>query len=273
MTTVSNEKGQVLISVLTAKEGSGLDLMAEGLVKRYAQAGQIPPKLLYVDCDCCKDTGGVTKLKKRFCGWPNLTVRLDIYHFMRRLAVGCTTDAHPLYPTFMSRLASCIFELDPNDLALLRLARREQMKQEGIPGLTDSMVDKRITKDDLKRYCRRRTRGEETTIRLIDNMLLELMGDKGRDLMGVPLLDKIRMEHIWRVQRRHIKCIQDVPGVPLYTETGTTIIGGIQLTSYRCARGSSSLESFHLHLNRFIPGELVRLAISTNKVSQCDCCN
>ncbi|KAB5574598.1 hypothetical protein PHYPO_G00210810, partial [Pangasianodon hypophthalmus] len=58
-----------------------------------------------------------------------------------------------------------------------------------------------------------------------------------------------------RVQKRHVKCIQDVPSVSLYTETGTTTTkGGIVLTRYRCARGSTSLESFHCHMQRFIPG-------------------
>ncbi|XP_049336892.1 histone deacetylase complex subunit SAP130-like [Astyanax mexicanus] len=228
--------------------------MVKGLIKRYSQAAMVPPKLLYVDSGCCKDTGGQTKLEERFSGWPDLTVRLDIYHFMRRLAVGCTTDAHPLYPTFMARLSSCIFEWDPNDVALLRLAKRKQLKKEGVPGVTSAMVDRNITKDELAQYCRRRTRGEETTILLIQTLLQELMGEKGRDQMGVPLLDNVRMEHIWRVQQRHVKCIQDVPGVPLYTDIGNTTVEGIVLTRYRCARGSTSLESFHLHLNRFIPG-------------------
>ncbi|KAA8578286.1 hypothetical protein FQN60_016780, partial [Etheostoma spectabile] len=40
----------------------------------------------------------------------------------------------------------------------------------------------------------------------------------------------------------------------LYTQTGRLTKGGVSLPVYRCARGSTSLESFHLHLNRFIPG-------------------
>ncbi len=36
-----------------------------------------------------------------------------------------------------------------------------------------------------------------------------------------------------------------------YVKTGTLRKGGI---IYHCARGSESLESFHLHMNRFIPG-------------------
>lgn len=36
--------------------------------------------------------------------------------------------------------------------------------------------------------------------------------------------------------------------------TGYINKGGIKLPVFRCARGSTSLESFHLHLARFIPG-------------------
>ncbi|KAK0138894.1 hypothetical protein N1851_024567 [Merluccius polli] len=229
MTSVGNEIGQILISVLTAM------------------------LVLYVDCHCCVEAGQ-SKLQARFGQWPDLIIRLDIWHFMRRMSAGCTTDAHPLYATFMSCRFACIFEWDPEDIALLRRAVTEQLRQEGVRVISDGLVDKRITKKDLAFYCRRRTCGEDSTFRLIDQLLQELMGDKGRDLLGVPLLDRVRMEHIWRVQQRHVKCIQDVPGIPLYTETGTTTRGGIVLTRYRCARGSTSLESFHLHLQRFVPG-------------------
>ncbi|CAL8240335.1 unnamed protein product [Merluccius merluccius] len=254
LTSVSNEVGQILISVLTAQEGPALDMMAADLIRRYSDAGVAPPQLLYVDCDCCREGMGPTKLKERFGGWPDLVVKLDIYHFMRRLASGCTKDAHPLYPVFMAKLSCCIFEWDSGDVALLRRAKREQLKREGLPGITDQLVDQRITKNELSRHCRRRTRGEQQTILMIGNLLSELVGVKGRDLLGVPLLDQERMQHIWQIQRKHVKCIQDEPGVLLYAETGTTTIEGIVLPNYRCARGSTSLESFHLHLNRFIPG-------------------
>ncbi|XP_062255655.1 uncharacterized protein LOC133965223 [Platichthys flesus] len=254
LTSVSNEVGQILISVLTAQEGPALDNMAAGLIHRYSTAGVAPPKLLYVDTECCREGLVQTKLKLRFGGWPDLIVRLDIYHFMRRLASGCTKDAHPLYPTFMAKLSSCIFEWDSRDVALLRRAKRAELVQEGVPGITDRMVDLHITKAELSKHCRRQTRGEQTTITLLESLLDELMGPKGSDNLGVPLLDMERMKHIWRVQRKHVKCIQDVPGVLLYTQTGTTTKEGIVLPNYRCARGSTSLESFHLHVNRFIPG-------------------
>ncbi len=253
--------GQILISVLTAQEGPALDTMAADLIRRYSDADVAPPQLLYVDCECCREGTGQTKLKQRFGGWPDLVVKLDIYHFMRRLASGCTKDAHPLYPIFMSRLSSCIFEWDSGDVALLRQTMREQLKREGVPGITEKLVDQQITKDKLALHCRRRTRGERQTIIMIEQLLNELMGVKGRDYLGVPLLDHERMQNIWQTQKKHVKCIQDEPGVLLYTVTGTTTKEGIVLPNYRCARGSTSLESFHLHLNRFIPGQYESLFI------------
>ncbi|XDV52295.1 hypothetical protein PO909_021038 [Leuciscus waleckii] len=68
-------------------------------------------------------------------------------------------------------------------------AKREQLQEEGVPVITDNLVDQRNTKKELALYCRRRTRGVESTTRYLDRLLQELMGDKGRDMMGVPLLD------------------------------------------------------------------------------------
>ena len=43
---------------------------------------------------------------------------------MRRKAVGCTSESHSLYGTFMSRLPGCVFEWDANDVYNLKEARR-----------------------------------------------------------------------------------------------------------------------------------------------------
>ncbi|CAH3183649.1 unnamed protein product, partial [Porites evermanni] len=49
VTNIGNEFGQVLNSVLTASEGSGLRPMATGIIRRYEVAGVPPPVLLYTD--------------------------------------------------------------------------------------------------------------------------------------------------------------------------------------------------------------------------------
>ena len=74
--------------------------------------------------------------------------------------------------------------------------------------------------------------------------------------LGVQLFDAIRIWEEWQKAKPHVACLQDSLGVELYTKTGTMLKGGIQLNVYRCARGSVSLESFHFHLNRFIPGNV-----------------
>ena len=82
------------------------------------------------------------------------------------------------------------------------------------------------------------------------------------DSLGVPLIDKEASNAVWEKQIRHVKCIIDPPGVLLYAKTGTIKKGSVTLNVYRSARGSSSLESFHLHLNRFVPGEFGSKIIS-----------
>ena len=255
-TDVGNEYGQVLMCVLTAREGSGLDMMAAGLVQRYEVAGEDPPLILYVDRDCCSP-----KTRDMFSAWSTLAVRLDIWHFMRRFATACTTDAHQLYGTFMSKLSGCIFEWDKQDWKDLRIAVKADLAaKRQLKVIADKDIDRHITKKQMALHCRRRTRGAEMTKKLIGALLTELTGDSGKDTLGVPLLDEEKMWAVWEVQQRHIECIQDPPDIQLYTVVGTMKKGGLVLNKYRCARGSTSLESFHLHLNRFIPGKHCRYA-------------
>ena len=84
-----------------------------------------------------------------------------------------------------------------------------------------------------------------------DSLLQSL--SEATDTLGVPLF-KDEMKDVWEEQKRHVRCLQDPPGLQLYTVTGYLKKGGINLPVFRCARGSTSLESFHLHIARFIPG-------------------
>lgn len=178
-----------------------------------------------------------------------MKVRLDIWHFMRRLGRGCCSESHPLYGTFLSQLSLCIFEWDAEDLQLLIGAKRAEMLQEGLPDPPEKAVNKALTKYELAKHCRRRTRGSIQTIELIEELLLSL--SLATDSLGVSLL-KEEMKEIWEEQKRHIKCLQDPPGILLYTITGHLKKGGVNLPVFRCARGSTSLESFHLHLARLV---------------------
>nr|XP_026695572.1 uncharacterized protein LOC113475553 [Ciona intestinalis] len=191
-----------------------------------------------------------------FPGWQEsgLQVRLDIWHFMRRFAACCTTESHPLYGEFLARLSGCIFEYDPNDLQQLTLARLQEMKAAGLPGCTYEEARRKLTKRERARHCRRRTRGAERTKAMIGQLLEAFQRPSTRDLSGVDLLKSDLVEEVWKVQMPHVCCLQDPPNIQLYTITGMQVIGGISLPVYRCARGSNSLESFHDHVRRFVPG-------------------
>ena len=64
------------------------------------------------------------------------------------------------------------------------------------------------------------------------------------DTLDVPLL-KQEIKLIWEEQQKHVAYIQDPPGVELYTVTRHILKGGVMLPVLRCARGFTSLESFH----------------------------
>ena len=70
-----------------------------------------------------------------FSRWEGLEVRLDVWHFMRRLARGCTSESHPLYATWMSKLSACIFEWDRSDVDLLVHAKRSELVMAGLTNL------------------------------------------------------------------------------------------------------------------------------------------
>lgn len=127
-TNVGNEYGGIVQCVVTNSESNeSLQNMADGIVSRYKAASVADPILLYTDRDCCSYQGA-SKFQALFNEWPNLLIRLDIWHFMRRIAFGCTSEQHPLYSVFMSNLSQCIFEWDKEDHKRLLDAKEGELK-------------------------------------------------------------------------------------------------------------------------------------------------
>ena len=243
MTNVGNERGEILNSVFTTGEGAGLQNMCQGIGKRYQDANVPEPQIMYVDRDCCCSSGP-SHVLRLFHPWQ-FQIRLDIWHFMRRFNAGLTTEHHPLYATWCSRLSSCIFEWDMHDMDRLKTAKAAELKMQLGRDPTEKQVANSLKTTEMARHCKRRTRGAEETKRQIDH-LLTAMWDM-TDTTGVTLLNRSTMTKVWQVQQKHVACIQDVPHVPLYTKVGTLEKGGKVLDVFRCARGSTSLESFHRH--------------------------
>ena len=151
----------------------------------------------------------------------------------------------------MARLSTCIFEWDADDFHLLMTAKKNELINAGVFEPSYSTVKNSISKDELAKHCRRRTRGAERTTELIEALLLSL--STATDSLGVLFLRE-HMKDIWAEQKHHVQCLQDPPSIQLYTITGYLTKSGVRLPILHCARGSTSLESFHLHLARFIPG-------------------
>ena len=114
-----------------------------------------------------------------------------------------------------------------------------------------SAVRKAITREELSRHCHRRTRGAELTLEQIERLLLELSSPLATDSSGEPVLSN-KMVTIWEEKKKHVKCIQDPDGIILYTITGHISKDGVELPVFRCAHGTTSLESFHLHLAGYV---------------------
>ncbi|XP_069115959.1 uncharacterized protein [Argopecten irradians] len=251
MTNIANEHGQVLNSVLTTGEGPALIRLCQGIVQRYNNAGEPEPDIIYVDRDCCSQSGKNPVLDW-FKPWT-CTIRLDIFHFMRRFTRGLTTEHHPLYGTFCSKLSNCIFAWDEQDYKLLKEAKTAELKRKyrGVSP-SDYQTTSSISSAELARHCKRRTK-PIADIKQSINMLLDELWDR-TDSTGLRLINEDSMRRVWSIQEKHLECIQDPPGVELYTVKGTLEKGGKILNVYKCARGSSSLESFHKHQCTFVPG-------------------
>ncbi|KAK3793332.1 hypothetical protein RRG08_040342 [Elysia crispata] len=88
------------------------------------------------------------------------------------------------------------------------------------------------------------------------------MGDLGRKTLGVSLFKVAHLQQTWAQRRVHATCIQDLPGFSLYREVGSNLRGGVR----------KRINSFHLHLNRSIPGILTgRHSLVEFGSPQCSC--
>ncbi|KAI4806803.1 hypothetical protein KUCAC02_017601 [Chaenocephalus aceratus] len=81
---------------------------------------------------------------------------------MRRFTTGLTTEHHPLYGTFCSKMSSCIFEWDTDDISHLKDAKTSELKKlHAGQTPSEAQVLANISSSELAKHCRRRTRGIE----------------------------------------------------------------------------------------------------------------
>ena len=172
-----------------------------------------------------------------------------------------------------------MFLMNEGDLSLLRRAKKQELL-EGT-GMESSDIDHAISWAEILLHVRRSIAPAEQMAsnlrRVVHHFIIHgddalgnlcLQSSYLSDIevilgtiydiiyqLGTPLLNAERSEEILASQLHHTVCLQDVEGVSLYTKVGDIMKGGVSVPKYRCARGTTSLESFHAHVANFVPGK------------------
>ncbi|KAJ8018237.1 hypothetical protein HOLleu_43874 [Holothuria leucospilota] len=175
-----------------------------------------------------------------------MVIHLDIFHCIHRFDAAVHTDHHPEYALFKSALSAAVFAYNREDMALLIKAIRGGSPNR-YEGLSDSQIMARyVSKDDLKHFVRRVTVGAHETYVRVQNAVDCLKGAAGLDENGLSLFkDDDAIHQVWDGQQKHQECIQDPPGMNMYTITKHVTRNGVSLPFYVTSRGSNSLEGFH----------------------------
>ncbi len=111
-----------------------------------------------------------------------------------------------------------MFAYNKEDTSVLIKAIRS-----GFPDKLDSLSDdeilsKFVLKDDLWHYVRRVTVGVQEAFARVQHTIDVLKGPAGQDENGVSLFkDDAAIDEVWANQQKHLECIQDPPGMNMYT--------------------------------------------------------
>ena len=256
-TNVGNELNQVLTSVLTCEESvEKLQPMAQGLMERYSRAGESPPELMYVDRGCCR-VHGISSIENLFSDWVDsgMVIRLDIFHWIHRFDAALRSDHHAKYALFKSALSAAVFAYNKDDMALLVKAIRAGSATKYSTLSDGEVIARCVSKDDLKHFVRRVTVGAHETYTRVQSAIDTLKGPAGLDENGLSLFkDNAAVDEVWAAQQKHLECIQDPPGMNMYTITKHVTRNAVSIPYYTTVRGSNSLEGFHRFLPNMIPG-------------------
>ena len=139
----------------------------------------------------------------------------------------------------MRCLSSAIYEWDGGDYQRLMEAKRGDGESRSEPPLWCCSADFDTGSASILPAQDERSRRDDISTRSVVTLL------SATDTLGMPLL-KEEMGVICKEKQHHVPCQQDPPNVELYTLIDYTEKGGVRLPLFRCARGSTSLESFHL---------------------------
>ncbi|XP_037603582.1 uncharacterized protein LOC119475192 [Sebastes umbrosus] len=277
-----NENWMILSWVMVQSETEkSLKPLYEGLAHRYSTAGLEKAQYQWVDRDCCAAFKVAESCAGEHLNWDawrttdaivaeatsgnllnvcasrsdfntNMTIKLDLFHCLRRFLRECVSEHHPLYSSFAQFLSAAFSVVDQEDLQRLKDAYAFCGIQPANP-----------TKPHTREHCRTRIPLPEELIKRVEGVFQHF--HLTCDPNGAPLF-KPSMLKTWRIQRVHILrgCLSDpeVEGGILYRHGGTVQLNhvkgeGARVPVWIPIRGTSQQEGYHFHQAQWVTGTRV----------------
>ncbi|KAL0163494.1 hypothetical protein M9458_039249, partial [Cirrhinus mrigala] len=279
---IMNETWMILSWVMVQSETEkSLEPMYRGLANRYTMAGVEKAHYQWVDRDCCAPFRVPDPHKTEHQNWESwqttddviaeatsgnlqntcasrshfnqhITIKLDLFHCMRRFLRECVTEHHALYSSLCQFLSAAFSVVDQEDLQKLKDAYTFCGIQPANP-----------TKQHIREHCRTKIPQPGELLKRVEDVFHHF--HLAADPNGVPLY-KPSMLKAWRIQRVHILrgCLSDpeVAGEILYRHGGTLQLNHVQGEGARVPvwipiRGTSQQEGYHFHQAQWVTGTRV----------------
>ena len=222
-------RGFVLISKLTpnAKPGS-----ATSSIQQLHRRG-VRPSIAYVDDECCGSWLPVLR-----AAWPDIHVRLDVMHAMKRLTQTTTSTRHPYHGRFCAMLSKAFLHTDESILRRLVGAWRREHGSTPLP------------RDVERKYVPRSIR---SPISIASDIDAGLEGFQHMSASCGPLLTEATHDAWFKLRRHVLKgCLSDPIDVRVTGSDRAVTIGGECFHTVRSFRGTSPVEGLHAHQKQWL---------------------
>ncbi|XP_076837142.1 uncharacterized protein LOC143482626 isoform X2 [Brachyhypopomus gauderio] len=276
---IMNENWLIVSWVMVQSETErSLELMYQGMAKRYSDAGVEKAGYHWMDRDCCAPFKIPDSIPGEHLHWDawkttpsiiahatsghlentcasrshynaNIVAKLDLFHCLRRFSRECTSEHHPLFSNFCQLLSAAFSVVDQEDLNNLRDAY-----------VFCGIHPANPTKQHVREHCRTKIPQPMELLNRVEKVLRHF--HLATDPNDVPLF-KSSMLKTWRIQRVHILrgCLSDPElsqGI-MYRYGGTLQLNhipgeGAKVPIWIPVRGTSQQEGYHFHQAQWITG-------------------
>ncbi|XP_058242028.1 uncharacterized protein LOC131350985 [Hemibagrus wyckioides] len=279
---IMNEHWMVISWVMVQSETEkSLETTYQGLAYWYTMAGVEKAQYQWVNRDCCAAFRVPDPEEMEHLHWDawqtvdgviveatsgdvqntcvsrshfnkDITIKLDIFHCMRRFLRECASEHHALYSSFAQFLSAAFCVVDQEDLQKLKNAYAFCGIQPANP-----------TKQHIREHCRTKIPQPQELIKRVEGVMK--LFHSAADPNGVPLY-KSSMLKTWHIQCVHILrgCISDpeVADEILFRHGGTIQLNHVQGEGAKVdvwipIRGTSQQEGYHFHQAQWVTGTRV----------------